>query len=65
MLPRCLLLLRQVAELIGSCLQNPDLATNKVLEVVAETTAPPLTPQELLATIGSDVSRVSRGCSRL
>ena len=39
----------QVAELISEAVANPTLAQNKVLEVVADTTAPSLSYQELLA----------------
>ncbi|KAF5835146.1 hypothetical protein DUNSADRAFT_7821 [Dunaliella salina] len=49
----------QVAELVGAVLNNPELSTNKVLEVTAETTAPRLSLEELLqgaAGIKADVS---------
>ena len=38
----------QVAELVGACCASPALAANKVLEVVAETTAPALGYDDLL-----------------
>lgn len=38
----------QVAELIASCAVNPELAENKVLEVVSETSAPALSYEDLL-----------------
>ncbi|KAG0570542.1 hypothetical protein KC19_6G169500 [Ceratodon purpureus] len=41
----------QVAELIATCVSNLDLAKNKVLEVVAETTAPLRPIEDLLAEV--------------
>lgn len=38
----------QVAELIAACAANPELAENKVLEVVSETSAPALSYEDLL-----------------
>eukprot|EP00884_Botryococcus_braunii_P021214 jgi/Botrbrau1/7777/Bobra.0159s0205.1 len=39
----------QVAELVAAAVANPDLAENKVVEVVAETSAPKLSYEELLS----------------
>eukprot|EP00898_Chlorokybus_atmophyticus_P002104 jgi/Chlat1/2895/Chrsp2S04629 len=41
----------QVAEVVGECLTRPEAAENKVLEVVAETNAPPRTILDLLVDI--------------
>ena len=43
---------------MAACCSSPELAQNKVLEVVAETTAPKLPLEELLAGIASDLSEV-------
>ncbi len=45
---------------MAACCSSPELAQNKVLEVVAETTAPKLPLEELLAGIASDLSEVRR-----
>lgn len=44
----------QVAELIASCVSNLELAKNKVLEAVAETTAPLRPTTDLLTEISSE-----------
>eukprot|EP01025_Chloroclados_australasicus_P006166 TRINITY_DN1200_c0_g1_i2.p1 TRINITY_DN1200_c0_g1~~TRINITY_DN1200_c0_g1_i2.p1 ORF type:complete len:476 (-),score=56.17 TRINITY_DN1200_c0_g1_i2:245-1672(-) len=44
----------QIAELAVACITNPELAENKVLEVVAEEDAPKLSYDELLRGIESD-----------
>ncbi|BDA45967.1 probable protein TIC 62, chloroplastic at N-terminal half [Coccomyxa sp. Obi] len=50
----------QVAELVAAAVANPELTENKVLEVVAETTAP-LTPYEdLLSAAPSDESQADK-----
>ncbi|MEW5314493.1 MAG: hypothetical protein WDW38_005989 [Sanguina aurantia] len=46
----------QVAELVAAAALDVDLAENKVLEVVAETSAPQLSYQALLKGIESDIS---------
>jgi hypothetical protein len=43
---------------VAACCSSPELAQNKVLEVVAETTAPKLSLEELLAGISTDMSEV-------
>lgn len=48
----------QVAELVAAAALDVDLAENKVLEVVAETSAPQLSYQALLKGIESDISAV-------
>jgi hypothetical protein len=50
-----------VAELVAATCVNPGLAENKCLEVVAETTAPALSFEQLLDTIPSELSRVRDG----
>eukprot|EP01023_Acetabularia_acetabulum_P063859 TRINITY_DN8107_c0_g1_i3.p1 TRINITY_DN8107_c0_g1~~TRINITY_DN8107_c0_g1_i3.p1 ORF type:complete len:483 (+),score=103.64 TRINITY_DN8107_c0_g1_i3:606-2054(+) len=50
----------QIAELIVSCLKNPELAENKILEVVAETEAPKLSNEELLTGIESEELMVDK-----
>lgn len=52
----------QVAELVAACCRSPAAAENKVVEVVAETTAPLRTFEELLVELPQDISRVS-GCA--
>jgi hypothetical protein len=44
----------QVAELIACCVSNPRLSKNKVLEAIAETTAPLRPIEELLSIIPSE-----------
>eukprot|EP01024_Parvocaulis_polyphysoides_P001999 TRINITY_DN10594_c0_g1_i1.p1 TRINITY_DN10594_c0_g1~~TRINITY_DN10594_c0_g1_i1.p1 ORF type:complete len:485 (-),score=74.18 TRINITY_DN10594_c0_g1_i1:165-1619(-) len=44
----------QIAELVGSCISSPELAQNKILEVVAEEDAPKLSYKELLSGIESE-----------
>lgn len=39
----------QVAELVTACLDNPDLAANRILEVTADTNAPRQSLEDLLA----------------
>ncbi|EFJ52948.1 hypothetical protein VOLCADRAFT_78986 [Volvox carteri f. nagariensis] len=51
----------QVAELVAATCRNPAAAENKVLELVAETTAPPRSFEELLEEIPQDITRVSDG----
>ena len=41
----------QVAELIAAAVASPELAENKVLEVVSETSAPALSYEDLLAAV--------------
>lgn len=48
------IVVEQVAELIASCVSNLDLARNKVLEAVAETTAPLRPATDLLTQISSE-----------
>jgi hypothetical protein len=48
----------QVAELVAAACLSPSAAENKVLELVAETTAPPRSFEELLSEISQDISRV-------
>eukprot|EP01024_Parvocaulis_polyphysoides_P001456 TRINITY_DN10386_c1_g1_i4.p2 TRINITY_DN10386_c1_g1~~TRINITY_DN10386_c1_g1_i4.p2 ORF type:complete len:486 (-),score=54.70 TRINITY_DN10386_c1_g1_i4:451-1884(-) len=50
----------QIAELATSCVLSPELAENKVLEVVAEESAPKLSYEELLGTIESDELMVDK-----
>ncbi len=55
----------QVAELVAAMCVNPAVAQNKVLEVVAETTAPVAAYDELMAGIQQDISRVGGGRTRI
>ncbi len=48
----------QVAELVAATVAAPELAENKVLEVVAETTAPAKDYNELLEEIEADITKV-------
>lgn len=49
----------QVAELVTAAVLNPELATNKCLELVAETTAPAQAPAELLELAPTEITKVS------
>jgi hypothetical protein len=49
----------QVAELVTATLINPDLATNKCLELVAETTAPAVSLEQLLEAMPQEITKVS------
>lgn len=44
----------QIAQLIKGCIENPQVATNKTIEVVAETTAPDVEVTNLIDQIASD-----------
>lgn len=46
----------QVAELITACCASPSLAANKVLEVVAETNAEPVSYEELLEAVPPEIT---------
>ena len=48
----------QVAELVTAAVLNPELATNKCLELVAETTAPALVPTDLLEQAPIEITKV-------
>eukprot|EP00887_Chlorella_sp_A99_P003986 scaffold11.g3986.t1 len=54
----------QVAELVAAAVDNPALAQNKVLEVVAETTAPALSYKDLLAAHPEEQSQDERDAQR-
>eukprot|EP00891_Asterochloris_glomerata_P001297 jgi/Astpho2/1297/Aster-06173 len=54
----------QVAELVAAAVSNPDLAENKVLEVVAEPTAPRLDYVALLGGIPSEITQVDKLAQR-
>jgi uncharacterized protein YbjT (DUF2867 family) len=54
----------QVAELVAAAVASPELAENKVLEVVAETAAPALSYDELLAAHPSEESQEEREAAR-
>lgn len=47
----------QVAELITAAVLNPDLATNKCLELVAETTAPERPLEDLLESLPTEITK--------
>lgn len=47
----------QVAELVAATILNPELAENKCLEVVAETTAPALALEALLQQQATEITR--------
>lgn len=47
----------QVAELITAAVINPDLATNKCLELVAETTAPERSLTDLLEILPTEITK--------
>eukprot|EP00249_Psilotum_nudum_P017679 c26437_g1_i2 orf=303-3329(-) len=51
----------QVAELISCCVENPEISKNKVLEVIAETTAPLRTTNEILVEIPENGQRQISG----
>jgi hypothetical protein len=51
----------QVAELVTAAVLNPELAENKCLEVVAETTAPALALEALLEGAATEITKV--GCA--
>jgi hypothetical protein len=53
-----------VAELVAACVSNPELAENKVLEVVAEPTAPVLSYEELLEAHPSEATQEEREAER-
>ncbi|KAH9302896.1 hypothetical protein KI387_014479, partial [Taxus chinensis] len=55
----------QVAELIACMANNRQLSTNKVIEVIAETTAPLLPMEELLAKVSSAVGVEQQPTSEL
>lgn len=48
----------QVAELVTAAVINPELAENKCLEVVAETTAPALALEALLEQAATEITKV-------
>lgn len=50
----------QVAEVIGTIIARPDLAENKCLEVVAETTAPLTDMESLLDGVAQEVGQQER-----
>ncbi|KAG2435610.1 hypothetical protein HYH02_011901 [Chlamydomonas schloesseri] len=54
----------QVAELVAAACTNPAVAENKVLELVAETTAPPTPLDALMEGITQDISRESQLSNR-
>ncbi|KAG2438644.1 hypothetical protein HXX76_005191 [Chlamydomonas incerta] len=54
----------QVAELVAAACANPAVAENKVLELVAETTAPPVPLDSLMQGISQDISRESQLSNR-
>lgn len=47
----------QVAELITAAVLNPDLASNKCLELVAETTAPERSLEDLLDSLPTEITK--------
>ena len=47
----------QVAELVAAAIADPSLAENKCLEVVAETTAPLVSYEELLGQIPVEITQ--------
>lgn len=51
----------QVAELVTACVANPELAENKCLEVVAETTAKQVAYEQLLTSIAAELTKVGVG----
>ncbi|KAI7836826.1 hypothetical protein COHA_009327 [Chlorella ohadii] len=54
----------QVAELIAACVESPELAENKCLEVVSETAAPALSYEELLEAHPSEATQEEREAER-
>lgn len=48
----------QVAELVTAAVLNPELAENKCLEVVAETTAPTMALEALLEQADTEITKV-------
>jgi hypothetical protein len=52
----------QVAELVTAAVLNPELAENKCLEVVAETTAPALALEALLESAATEITKVRLFC---
>jgi hypothetical protein len=58
-MPCCLQVSRlQVAELVTAAVLNPELAENKCLEVVAETTAPNMALEALLEQANTEITKV-------
>jgi flagellar biosynthesis GTPase FlhF len=55
----------QVAELIACCVSNPRLSKNKVLEAIAETTAPLRPIEELLSIIPSEDGETDSDATRV
>jgi hypothetical protein len=53
----------QVAELVTAAVLNPELAANKCLELVAETTAPALSLQDLLDSLPTEITKVNSSSS--
>ena len=49
---------------MAACVSNPELAENKVLEVVAEPTAPVLSYEELLEAHPSEATQEEREAER-
>jgi hypothetical protein len=48
---------------VTAAVVNPDLATNKCLELVAETTAPALSLEQLLEGMATEITKVNGGSS--
>lgn len=55
----------QVAELVTAALVNPELATNKCLELVAETTAPAASLAQLLEGMPTEITKVGSSSSSM